>query len=62
MQAWFEKTAEKFQMAFVSSDRWKLYIEGLGVTLEIAFFAAILGLLIGTVLALMKLSTGRSGK
>ena len=62
MQAWFEKTAEKFEMAFVESDRWKLYLEGLGVTLEIAFFAAVLGLLIGTVTALMKLSARRNGK
>lgn len=62
MQAWFEKVAQMFEMAFISGDRWKLYISGLGVTLEIAFFAAILGLLIGTVVALMKLSTRRNGK
>ena len=62
MQAWFEKVGGMFETAFISGDRWKLYISGLGVTLEIAFFAAILGLLIGTVLALMKLSTTRKGK
>ena len=62
MQAWFEKVGGMFETAFITGDRWKLYISGLGVTLEIAFFAAILGLLIGTVLALMKLSTTRKGK
>ena len=62
MQAWFEKVGKMFHMAFVEGDRWKLYLEGLGVTLEIAFFAAILGLAIGTVVALMKLSTRRNGK
>lgn len=62
MQAWFERVSELFQLAFVSGDRWKLYISGLGTTLEIAFFAAILGLIIGTVVALMKLSTNRKGK
>ncbi|MDE6184318.1 MAG: amino acid ABC transporter permease [Lachnospiraceae bacterium] len=62
MQAWFEKVGEMFKKAFIAGDRWKLYISGLGVTLKIAFFAAILGLLIGTVLALMKLSTTRKGK
>lgn len=62
MQAWFESVAKKFDMAFVSGDRWKLYISGLGMTLEIAFFAAILGLIIGTVVALMKLSTNKRGK
>ena len=59
MQAGFEKIGKMFTMAFVEGDRWKLYIEGLGVTLQIAFFAAILGLIIGTIVALMKLSTRR---
>lgn len=62
MQAWLEKVGGMFRTAFIEGDRWKLYIDGLGVTLQIAFFAAILGLLIGTVLALMKLSTRRNGK
>lgn len=62
MQAWLEEVGRKFEMAFITGDRWKLYIKGLGVTLEIAFLAAILGLLIGTVIALMKLSTKRNGK
>ncbi|MCM1125780.1 MAG: amino acid ABC transporter permease [Lachnospiraceae bacterium] len=62
MQAWFERVSELFQIAFISGDRWKLYISGLGTTLEIAFLAAILGLIIGTIVALMKLSTNRQGK
>ena len=62
MQAWFEEVSRRFVVAFITGDRWKLYIKGLGVTLEIAFFAAILGLIIGTVIALMKLSTKRNGK
>ena len=62
MQAWFEKVGGMFETAFITGDRLKVYTSGLGVPLEIAFFAAILGLLIGTVLALMKLSTTRKGK
>ena len=62
MQAWFEKEEKMFEMAFISGDRWKLYLDGLGVTLQIAFFAAILGMVIGTVVALMKLSTRKNGK
>lgn len=62
MQAWFEKTAKMFEAAFITGDRWKLYLEGLGVTLQIAVFAAILGMIIGTALAFMKLSTKRNGK
>ena len=62
MQAWFESVANKFEMAFVTGDRWKLSFSGLGMTLEIAFFAAILGMIIGTIVALMKLSTNKKGK
>ena len=53
---------ERFIAAFIESDRWKLYISGLGITLEIAFFAGVLGIIIGTILALMKLSTTEEGK
>ncbi len=62
MQEWLEKTGSLFERAFISGDRWKLYFEGLAVTVEIAFFAAILGLIFGTIVALMKMSTTRSGK
>lgn len=62
MQEWFEQVSSKFVMAFVEGYRWKLYIKGLGVTIEIAFFAAILGLIIGTVVALMRLSVKRDGR
>ncbi len=53
---------EKFTAAFITEDRWQLYLKGLGITVEIALFAAIIGLVLGTVLALMKLSTTRNGK
>lgn len=62
LEKWFEGVADKFVRAFVEGDRWKLYLSGLGVTLEIAFFAAVLGLVIGTVVALMRLSVKRDGK
>lgn len=62
MGEWFADVAFKFQLAFLEGDRWKLYLSGLGVTLEISLFAAVLGVAIGTVVALMKLSTRKDGK
>lgn len=62
MQEWFGEVARKFVRAFIEGGRWKLYIRGLGVTIEIALFAAILGLAIGTVIALMRLSVKRDGR
>jgi polar amino acid transport system permease protein/polar amino acid transport system substrate-binding protein len=60
--AGFERIKEMFTAAFVTKDRWVLYVQGLGITLEIAFFAAIVGLIIGTLLAFMKLSSGKNNK
>lgn len=62
MLEWLNKVEGSFYKAFLAEDRWKLYFAGLGVTLKVAFFAAILGLIIGTVIALMKLSTGKKRK
>lgn len=56
-----ERIKEMFIAAFVTGDRWKLYFRGLGVTLEIAVFAAAIGIVLGTALALMKLSRTRKG-
>ena len=62
MNEWFADIAYKFQIAFVEGDRWKLYLNGLGVTLQVAVFAGVLGVAIGTIIALMKLSVGKNGK
>ena len=53
---------ERFVAAFITGERWKLYIAGLGITIEIAVFAGILGIIIGTIVALMKLTTDADGK
>lgn len=53
---------QKIEAAFITGDRWKLYISGLGVTMEVAVFAALIGIFIGTILAFMKLSSGKDGR
>ncbi|WMC91807.1 amino acid ABC transporter permease [Kineothrix sp. MB12-C1] len=57
-----DRVEKMFEAAFISGDRWKLYLNGLGVTLQVALFAAIIGMVIGTLLAFMKLSVRRNGK
>lgn len=59
---WLLEIKDKAVAAFITQDRWKLYLEGYGVTLKVAFFAAIIGIMIGTIVALMKLSRTRRGK
>lgn len=58
----FAKLSQRFEMAFISSDRWKLYLNGFVLTVEVAVFAAILGVILGTILALMKLQPEKNGK
>lgn len=59
---WLLDVKDKAVAAFITQDRWKLYLEGFGVTLQVAFFAAMIGIVIGTIVALMKLSRTRRGK
>ena len=58
---WINSVWQAIEAAFITGDRWKLYLEGLMVTLEVAFFAALIGIVIGTVVAFMKLSTKKNG-
>lgn len=59
---WLSELGHKIYVAYVVEDRWMLYLKGLGVTMQVAVCAAILGVIIGTILAFMKLSTKRNGK
>lgn len=58
---WLNSVWLKIVAAFITEDRWQLYLKGLGVTLEVAFFAALIGIVIGTIAAFMKLSTKKNG-
>lgn len=62
MAAMLEGLKSQFIAAFITGDRWKLYFAGLGKTVSIAACAALLGILIGTVIALMKLTRDRRGR
>ena len=52
----------KIYAAFIDKDRWQLYFAGLSVTMQVALFAAIIGIVLGTIVAFMKLSVNKSGK
>lgn len=46
----------------IESDRWKFYLQGIGNTLLMAAIACLIGIAIGTVLALIKTTYQSSGK
>ena len=45
---------DQFILNFVNDNRWKYLVEGLGRTLTIAFFAVLLGTVIGIVVAIIR--------
>ena len=56
MTNWFQSFSQAFYSNFIKEDRYMLMLNGLGVTLQIAFFAVILGVVLGFIMALLKLS------
>jgi His/Glu/Gln/Arg/opine family amino acid ABC transporter permease subunit len=49
-----EKILSDLYAAFIQSDRWKIYLEGLGNTLLIAALACVIGIAIGVIVAVLK--------
>ena len=59
MQFW-QSIADGFHTNIIASDRWLLLLKGLLTTLEISLFAVIIGLILGVILALAKISKSRN--
>lgn len=61
---YFNEIKDSFIKNFITQDRWKQLLNGLGVTLEITVFAAILGIVIGFIIAAVRSTYDRnlSGK
>lgn len=53
---------EKFYDNFIKDDRWKYIWEGLGVTLQVTFFAVLLGIVIGFLIAIIRSTYDKTGK
>ena len=54
MTQWFNNLSDDFYLNFIKDDRWKYLTEGLWATLRITFFALIIGVLIGIVIAIIR--------
>ena len=54
MSDWLKKAAADFVTCFITKDRWKYIVKGLGNTIQIALAAVLLGILIGTVVAIIR--------
>ena len=56
MAEWFDDLKSQFMLNFITGDRWKLLVQGLGTTIEITIFAVILGIFLGMVIAVIRSS------
>lgn len=56
MPGWLMSAAQGLGSTFIEGGRWHWFVSGLGYTLLISFFSVILGLIIGVVMALGRLS------
>ena len=54
MQQFFSDLWSSFEKTFIYDDRWKFFLDGLLATLRIAFFAALLGILLGFLVAAVR--------
>ena len=56
LQAWWLDFQDTFYRCFIEDDRWRYLTKGLGNTLLITFFALLLGVVIGVVVAIVRTS------
>lgn len=54
--------ADKFYLNFIKNDRWRYLVDGLGVTLEVALSAVILGAILGFLVAIVRTTHDRHGR
>ena len=51
---WLQKLRDEFYLNFIDDDRYTYILKGLLITLEVTFFAVILGILIGIIVAIIR--------
>lgn len=51
----------KFQLNFIDDSRWRYIADGLGTTFSVTFFAAILGVILGFLIALVRSTVDKGG-
>ena len=54
MSDWFAKLQKDFVLNFVNDDRWKYLTSGLANTLRITFFAVLIGIALGVIIAIVR--------
>ncbi|MCQ2439788.1 MAG: amino acid ABC transporter permease [Oscillospiraceae bacterium] len=56
MAEWFASLQADFIQTFITADRWKTLLKGLGVTLEITLLSLLIGVMLGVLVAVIRSS------
>lgn len=59
---WMISIKDQFYLNFIDDDRYMYLVKGLGITLEVTFFAVILGIVIGFLVAIIRSTNEKTGK
>ena len=62
MKDWFADIAAQFKLNFIDGNRWQWLAEGFKTTLIIAFFATVLGICIGVLIATIRSTYDKTGE
>ena len=54
--SWFSDFSDSFEKTFIREDRYKLFIDGVLLTLKVSLLAVVIGIIIGFFIALCNLS------
>ncbi|MGE5495579.1 MAG: amino acid ABC transporter permease [Burkholderiales bacterium] len=61
MAEWWAGIEQSFYYSFIYDNRWKYIVDGLGITLLVTFFALILGITLGFIVAIIRSTHDKTG-
>lgn len=58
----FQELQDRFYLNFIADDRWKYLVNGLKTTLTVTFFAVLIGIVLGFIVAIVRSTCEKTGK
>ena len=62
MPQWLQNLADRFYTNFISENRWKYIADGFVVTVEVTFFAVLIGIILGFLIAVIRSTHDKTAK
>lgn len=59
--AWFAGIKSEFVLNFITKNRWRMLLNGLGTTLLITLFSCLMGIAIGVVVSIVRSTWDKAG-